>query len=446
MYSIETEDVQQQIFKEKLAFVESQGRLAISALLGLTEYLDSQSGDNLAEKISNVEWNSDCGVYLTGLPLAVLPRLESIVSNIKNERLIEGELTSPEWYIRTLCIQQYLFSLQKYFNYIKSLHEDYFKPKFDKLLSQNQLPLSVHLVQRWLEFCNKYRRLVGVIKKHVNDCSRFHGVKDLPWVNFDFPNEEKIASEREKEVTDKMIQLLPKLQHLSLGSDLPDYFGQALTMGVEACYVACRDNDPERFKSIFPVVFSASLAAHDITRKKVQDWNQDQSKIVFSTEPLINLFEISGFAKLYSELYQDQRLWDIAKLLWDAYLSGDNAKEIIQFIAAIVNYRDSLFTISPQATLRSGWQIEFNGKMHELGLRVFPEDRHVERGDSTHPSFLIRVVERWGGLMTLTAQEVFISMYLSDLPAAVDIEFPNRHEIQQQIQREQQRNQDNQDE
>ena len=56
------------------------------------------------------------------------------------------------------------------------------------------------------------------------------------------------------------------------------------------------------------------------------------------SEPLENLFEISGYAKLYSELYQNHELWDAVESLWSAYFESiGNAKQIIQFIVTIVH-------------------------------------------------------------------------------------------------------------
>lgn len=442
IYSIKPDETQQHIYKEQLAFVDSQSRLAIAALLGLMKYLDKKSCKAVAETISAIKWIEDPGsIYIAGLPMATLSRLESISNELKNEKIIEGRIFSSEWYIRTLCMQQYLFSLQKYFEYLKSLHADYFQPKLKRLLTENQLALAVQLIQRWIEFSNKYSRLVSIIKKHAEDCSKFHHLKDLPWPDFHIEDEVKNASEREKEVIDKLTQLLPKLKALITGDDLPDYFGQALVSGVEACYESCEYNNPERLKTILPAVFDASLTAYEKTKQKVQKWSEEESKIIYSTEPLVNLFEISGYAKLYSELYQNPGLWKIVEQLWDTYLKAVDAKEVIKFMVAIASYRATIFKIMPQAMLRSNWQITFNNKMREKGLPTFPDHESYDfvnrRRHPDHPSPLIRVMARSGGLMGLdTGQEVFFAMYLSQHESAKGIEFPSRRDLFERVQRE----------
>ncbi|HAS80788.1 MAG: hypothetical protein UR25_C0003G0010 [Candidatus Nomurabacteria bacterium GW2011_GWE1_32_28] len=430
-------------YKEQMAFIDTQGRLAIGAVLGLARYLDTASAESLSTTISNIKWYSNRDIYLTGLPLSVLSRLESTASDLKAEMLIEGKQLSPEWYIRTLCVQKYLFALLGYFKYLKTLHSTYFEPKLGKLLAEDQLGLAVQLVQRWIEFTHKYNRLVGLIAKHIEDCVPYHQVKDLSWIEFSADEEYKTARDREKEVTDKMIRLLPRLMTMPTESDMPDYFGQALTQGVQACYEACEENDPVRLKAIFPVVFIASLSAFDMTRVRVQNWSEEQSKIIYSTEPLINLYELSGFAKLYSELYQNTELWNVVQTPWDTYLGGIDAVQEITRIAAITNYRRGLFMIMPQATLRTNWQMRFSNKMREQGLAVFPDSRSYDyvngREDPAHASAVIRVVTRSGGLSLSTGQTVFFVTYLSQHPGATGIDLPDQRDMREQIQREEER-------
>jgi hypothetical protein len=221
---------------------------------------------------------------------------------------------------------------------------------------------------------------------------------------------------------------------------MPDYFGQALTKGVQACYEACEENDPNRLKAIFPIILMASLSAHDTTRIRVQDWSEEQSKIIYSTEPLINLYELSGFARLYSELYQNPELWNAVQAPWDAYLAAVDAPQLIGYIAAMCNYRSGLFLIMPQATLRTNWQIRFGQKMREQGLAVFPDSRSYDyingREQPDHPSPIVRVIARSGGLNLSTGQTVFFVTYLANHPGATGIELPDRADFQEQLRRE----------
>ena len=428
----------QHLLKAQLAFVDAQGRLATSTLLGLTKYFREHTCEDVINRIMSIGWSAKKEIYLTGLPTTMLPRLESFYSYLRNEKSIEGKRVTADWYIKTCCLQQYVYSLKAYFDFLKSLHSEHFQIHFDALVSGQQPQLAVHLIQKWKEFASKYRKMVDELKKHIECITPHRLLSDLPWVDFNFDEEIKVAETRKKEVTDKMVQLLPQLQTLKTSDDLPDYFGQALTEGVQACYDACEDKDQERLKRIFPFVFTATLAAHDRLRAKVKDWTQIDSQVIFSTEPLENLFDISGYAKLYSELYEEPALWFVIELVWNTYFKAVDAKKVIEFIAVISSYRDSLFTIMPQETLRFHWWIDFEKKLRERGIPVFPDDRSYRR---THQSPVIRVLERSGGLLRLMAlaRDIFFVTYLSTLPAAEGVKLPDRHNFKESMQEEQQK-------
>lgn len=435
--------------KGQIAFVDSQGRLAIAILLGLLKYLDARSAASLSAAISKIDWGSKSSPYLTGLPSPVLGRIEALAAQLRSEQTIEGRRISPDWYVETQVAQQYLFSVGKYFSYVKSLHNDYFEKMLAHFLIQGseRWDLAVHVLQRWLEFSEKYGALIKIMRKHVEDCEQFKKIGDLPWPKIDFDEEECIALERAKDVVDRLVRLLPKLQTLVVGEEFPDYFGQALILGLRACYEACENNHPDRLRRIFPTVFAASLAAHKIVGEKVQNWDQEESKIIYSTEPLVNLFEISGYAKLYADLHENPALWSAVETIWTVYFAAsdaEDARKIMRYFAAIVTYRDSVFKMMPRDDLRSDWQIQFSRKMEERGLPGFPvgSDHRRDRRAPTHPSALIRVIARWGGLMAFSARAVFFVTYLSTQPAAAGVEFPDNHDLRDQVRREEGRNDD----
>lgn len=434
LYSIKLNDPSSYKYKEQLAIAESQGRLAVSALLGLTKHIEKNPVNKLVNVIDNINWQKDESIYKSELPQTIISHLEKLSKKLKNEFLIEEKIISPNWYIRTLCIQQYLFKLEDYFKYIKSFHKEYFSKKFDELISREQTILAVHLIQRWREFNGKYERLIDVMEKYIEDCNKFKSVKDLPWPVFDFEEERKIASERVKEVEDSLINMLPNLATLSIGDDLPDYFGEALTIGVQACYSSCENNNHERLIKILPKVFNASLSAYEIAKKKVENWDQDERKITFSTEPLVNLLDISGYTRLYSELHQNLELWKVMQTTWDYYLTSDNASEIIKFLVAITQIRTGIFALTPQAILRTEWQMRFNRNMEDQGIL---EDRHfMDDKKINHVSPLIRIIAKRRGLSVFSGHDVFFATYLEAHNAAEGIEFPDKYGLRKCLEEE----------
>lgn len=421
------------LYKEYLTLIDSESRMYIGGLLGLSNYLAEETSDNLVKTFSKINWRWWADqIYIAWLPFGMLWDLESIHSELKNEDIIEGSRVSKDWYIRTLLFRSYLSSLASYFKYIKTLHENYFQRRFNELLNKKLIWLAAELSQRWIEFSNKYEDLVERMNSMVSNCEQFHMVQDLPWTSFNFEEEKKEALSRQNEAIDKMIILLPNLRTISTEEDLPDFFWHAITIWLQACYQACMDNDHLRLGRIFPEIFLSSLNAYEIIKDKVRDWGREESKIVYSTEPLINMYEICGYIKIYAEFYQNKDLWKVAQDLWDIYLGKvENPKWFIEFIAAICNYRDSIFALMPQWELRMNWKMSFDRKMQESGFNVDYFYRWEESW-MEHISPIIRVHKIWDS----NARNIFFATYLSELPIAQGIDLPDGRGLKESIKHE----------
>ena len=425
--------------KGQLAIIDSLGRLGVGAQVSLLRYLDKRTCKIVASEIKKVKWTSNNSIYNTKLPGKILSSLESTAKQYKTEILIEGQQISPEWYLITVTTQQYLFELKKYFEFLKSLHENIYKKNVEDLINGKKYLQAAHLIERWLEFTNKLQLCGWRLQKLMEECDDLRKVKDLPWVSMDFEKEKTILQTYDKEAVDKLVCLLPILSSLPQTNlhDLPDYFGQAYTFGVEVAYKACHDNDAERFKRIFPAIFLGALATHDVTRKEVQGWTQD-GQIICSTESLEDLLNVSGFAKLYAELYQNPDLWNICETVWGKYLEHTDARDFITFLTTLAQYRDNKFVIMPKATLRANWDIQFRQKLEEMGFTVDPLEERLfgQERVVNHISPLIRVVGRRSDLLPVDARDIFFVTYLSKHQSARGIDFPDRRDFKQQIEDE----------
>ena len=425
--------------KEHIAIIDAYAGLAIGTLVGLLKHLYNQTVQKLTAEIRLVDWSSTTGIYRSKLPGKLLANLELTAKKYRAEKMIEGQQISPEWYLISITAQKYLFELQRYFDYAKSLHEDLFKRNVNILIKNEQYLYAANLVQWWLEFTRKLGVGNASFESLVAGCSSLRRAKDLPWIEINFDDERRLIESWDKEAVDKLIQLLPRLTELpqySVG-ELPDYFGQAYTFGVEACYQACLENDTDRFKNNFPIVFFGSLAAYDATRTQVQDWATD-SRIIFSSEPLEDLLSLSGYSKLYAELYQNNDLWQVCKKTWDNYLDDTKVKDTIGLIVATSNYRDSQFKLMPKGILRTNWKNKFRSILREKNLISDSGGGFMATRSAVidHPSPLIRMVAKHGDLFSEDPRDIFFATYLSLHNAAQGIKFSDRYSLKDQIERE----------
>jgi hypothetical protein len=413
---------------------DSDGRIAIGNLLGFVRYIDVLTVQKI-DKIFNKQKIINGDIYDGSIPQSMLNRAEQLSMNLKNEAIIEGKIDTPDWYVKTILTFYLLTEVKKYFEHLKSLHNTYYQTRVDQLITEGKVLVAAHLLQRWLEFCSKYQMCISVMAKTFTALAIHNKQFDLEWPTFDSEKEQTDAETFQNNATDKMTRLLPQLgANPSPGEDLPDYFGQAFTFGVEACYQAVEANNVERFKNLFPSVFVGSIVAFNTTRDDTKGWNE-KSQIVFSSEPLTDLIEISGYAKLYAELFQNQELWEACKSVWDRYLTQEGSEQIVRIIVSTAAYRKGLFMIMPKGLLRTNWEIGFRRKMTEQGL-ISQDDMFGTRDRNrtiNHASKLIRILAR-RSILPVHPDDIFFVTYLKSHPIARGIEFPeDRDHIEEQL-------------
>ena len=434
----------------QLGFVDNYGRLGIGLLIGLLRHVHGQTADKLAYAVHAIDWRKESSIYRSPLPGKLLPMLEKTALDYRTEMLIEGRLLSPSWYLQTITTQEYLFKLKIYFEFVKSLHDNFFKRSVEQFIKDKEILCAAGLIERWIEFSHKLAQCGNDYHKLVMDCAEFKKILDLPWAEIDFEKEQALFNSCYKESIDKLTQLLPYLskESDSVLAEIPDYFGQAYTFGVEACYQACVENDHKRLFDLFHSVFFGSIAAFERTRQQTDGWT-DESQLIISSEPIEDLLSLSGYAKLYSELHQNNTLWEVCEAVWNQYLKEDNAKDRLRLLAATAAYRDAQLALMPKAILRTNWKIGFSTTLREMNLIRDPTVEHVfgrKTPGTVHPSPLIRVAGVHGESMSINARDVFFVTYLSEHSGAKGIDFPDRRHLRQQIEREFRRTEHDQDE
>ncbi len=425
-----------------IAIVDSVGRLPIGALVSLMRYLGDRTCKELLEEIDQIKWSQKTAPYKNKLPGKLVVNLENTHKSYLSEVAIEGKRISPQWYIRTITTQQYLSHLKKYYDFVKSLNKDIYDDKFKKLLQKNKIVQTAHLTDRWVEFTNKLLSLGWKVQQMTDNCADQKKILDLPWTSIDPEPEKELLQNYNQEAIDKLALLITPLATLPKSElkDLPDYFGQAYTFGLEAAYLAAMENKADRLNNLFPSVFAGALRAYQGTRQEVEGW-AEQSKILFSSEPIEDILTLSGFIKIYSELHNNEELWNICKEIWDNYLANNpDPKATIELMIAMSSYRDEQFVLMPKAVLRTNWDMKLRRTLVEQGFNVdlmgrtpFDEDE-----SPAHDSPLIRVMVNHASIMSFDARTVFFVTYLSKYPASegIEMEFPDRRDLEEQINRE----------
>lgn len=425
-----------------LAIIDTFGRIPISVSLGLLLYIDKKTPETIEQEIKQVKWLSDHSIYKQNLPGKLLVDIENTAKGYRTEHAIEAKQISPTWYLTTITMQRYLFHLEKYYRYVLELNNKFYESNAAQLKANKEYIPTSQLCERWLEFTHKNLRLGWKVTKLITECGSFKKVQDLPWTTVDEGEEEKLIKQYNKTANDYMVALLPLISALpkELMEGLPDYFGKAFIFGVMAAHEASLDNDHKRLQKIYPIVFIGALSAYQNLAKELIGWT-DESRIIFSSEPLEDLLTLSGFIKIYSELFENPQLWEVCKKTWDTYLQQIDPQLFLKQILTVAEYRDIAGYLMPRAIIRTNWDMGLRQKLEERGLNVdiFNYSYDDQELPINHNSALIRVLGRHPDILTANAKEIFFAVYLNKHPAATGLSFPDRWEIADQIEREENR-------
>jgi len=228
------------------------------------------------------------------------------------------------------------------------------------------------------------------------------------------------VSSRERWLVAFLANLISSLATPTRPDEEPDWFGHAHAVLVDRLFRALRNGDEDLVAHIFPLFFSATLAARE--RVAMEVVQQDPTRLIaFVSEPYVDLLEVSGYALLFSEL-DGKNFWDTCRRTWEDYLNEkEEHAQLVQQLAAVLSARDKLLIafIKPRDTERIERKQRFEQDLRSKGI---VEERWYYQGDDddgasppAHPSPIIRVFAPTHDLPALFSdpEDLFVVEYLS---------------------------------
>jgi hypothetical protein len=409
---IETEEDFDSI-KFTVALIELHALSFIGLLLGFSEGIRDVTATSLARVTRAVKWERPRAIYETGLPRIVVERMEYLREGLEFERAVEGRYISPLWYRQQLLTSSFLEFVEKVTESLTSELERLFGKTLGSLLADGHNILAAPLIERGLEACNKLLYHFGDLKTHCEQFDLLRKAHDIPWPTIDWEAKARSVTAVRERLVVIFAELLPDLAKLPRTKKVPDFFGHAYSVVAEECYVAMVLGNESKFRKLFPLFFNASLDAHAQLIGN-PDSKDTMMHVGFSAQPIIDLFEISGYAIIYQEL-DGKGFWDCAKEVWDAHLGAvpDRVTAVKAFDAFGNYYRE--MTMFPRDVARTGWDQQLEGILRKRGLLggMFEDPYSARHLRHEHRSPIIRVLARSGWFFHV-AREFFTIVYFDD--------------------------------
>lgn len=450
-YFTATKTVEESYSDDQLSILEVWSVARMSAPLGFYRFCREMDVKSVTADISAIDWCDKTDLYKHKAPAALLPRLEYIQDRLRIERAIEGNTISPHWYIQQLAISRYFDLSKESIDTLLDSLDKFFISESEAFIQNKLFLLAALLSKRGLETCSKMRANLPYLEKALTELDKSALViKEIPCLKIDW----EIVRNRIDKAHNKLVEIqakcLPALSLLKKQKTRPDVFGQTYNTVCQEAYYALAENKKDMFVALFPLLFVGALMAFENLREDLKD-REVEVLISIASEPLLDILNLSGYAKVYSALYEQKEIWDVCISVWNNYLKDrQDKKELLKKFVGLQEFRKGQFKIFPRDYLRTNWETMLGAKLQEKNViddRLGFSSEPWGRKDIDHKSPFIRALCRGRYLHHVSAPDIFILTYLLKQPEAQGIEFRDYSQLNEAIDRETQKdNQERNDE
>jgi hypothetical protein len=393
-----------EVVKDELSSLELYSNNVLTFLIYTLERITKFNSDTLEKEINKINWLDSQSIYKIDIIPELYDILNTLCQKIKNEKLVEGAIITPDWYIKQKISAEYSRIISKKLDGIAVLFDKYIL----SLKVDDQPLLSSFLIQKGLEIINKFNYRFEALKKSALDVSKLEILeKEFEWVKPDFDKIQKQFEDYEKQCLIILSENLVNISKVVWINQFPDVFGQSY--GIISNYINkfFKADNGNLIDKIFPHFLESSLIAFNQLNERYKDYYRPER---ISYQVLIDVMEISGYAYIYSKLYKNDSYWLNVKGAWDKFFTGseENVKLLIHFYKY---YKTELFGVG----------VNFNDKhQRSLTLRAKFEEAKVDTV-IIDDCYIEVFIEKDGLSSYYDVEEIFIEKYLFELIVSDEI-------------------------
>jgi hypothetical protein len=368
--------------------------------------------------------------YAAAAPRPLLLVLEEVAEGIAFENRTEGHRVTPSWWVHHVGARAFSQVLLRGVKDLLHEVEESVVARAESSELESEPEARTVLVFDGLELAYKVAWGLGEIHQGLQRLATLQNTAagEDTWPTDDLDDDTPREYERRLlRVLAKTVFKLPSDAH---DETRPDLFGQAYKRLYDATFHALLQGDHELARDLFGVV----IATADQARARlIMDLapQAPRQQLVFGTEPLVDLMEISGYALFMQELDHDG-IWPDVKARWDAIMSGREAPAIAQQLTVVLDARAQIFALTSGDTERTGRRMALGrlledrrvvGRSHYLG----PGERTDEPPPTQSPIVTVFAPDGFGYNGNL--EDLFVVEYLLGRPQARGATLPRRAEM-----------------
>jgi len=424
---------------EKLSIIERFSSMPITIALACRKHIEDINSEEVERKLSRVIWKNHADLYKHEFPAYCLPRLEWFKPRLSFEVAAEDKKITPMWYQKELLLQ---------------IETDVFAENTDSLISRGAklyntwISITTNSKHPWLvgaimsrewEYWHKVEHQIDIWPKKWSNLSDEKKIEGLPWSNFDSDKLKDASNKRRAELLKSMSAQHLMLAFLKRPEGFPDYAGQFLHTAGEVSFEALLTNDLDLLSNVFVMYLYGCITRFDklCPKSTATEWRTQQN-IKIAAAPLLDLMELSGYARLMADYHGNEQIWQTIGSAWEKYFADRGEESLLPILAAVIAFTEGTFEIPHRGILRTNWNTRVRQQLSDVSRhKVY--SRHGFASDTVidHESVLIRVFAREPYGSFHDGIDIFFTYYLCAKEGADQLNFGwKRRDLQETLDRE----------
>ena len=433
---------------ENVAVVELLASYSVSIALSYHEQLESLDRSHIENALASIRWDNEADIYRQGFPAYCLSKLEWLNTRLEFEKEVEGKYITPLWYRTELVRHVVAERFADNTKLLLSMGSDLFDEAISIALSRKHPWLAAAVMSREWEYWHKVEAQMDVWEETWVDLSANGKIEGLEWPTFDIDESRTNFEKRQVNLVKLMSRQNLLLALLSRPEDFPDYAGQFLHTSGEVAFDALLGNKIEHLRSVFePYLHGCLLKFNDLCPKSpIVDWHFQQ-KFKIASAALLDLMELSGYAKLLADYHENDALWIEVTGAWDKCIAENVDPSLTSILVGVESIKKGTFHIPHRGIFRTAWKQKIIWQLQNIPHEENHKGSIFSHTVIDHDSPIVRIFAENAHGSRYDGIDIFVEFYLRNLDTFEESDFRlKRRNLREAIVRQERRRPPNDDE
>lgn len=302
-------------WKEELGCVETYCYVTLRLQVGVFETITSFNSKRILEEYKKINWDNKSTIYSTGFIPELYETLNKFREFVENEREIEGKRITPDWYFCQRLTADYLRLASDKITQSITFFDSHLISLAKHFDAENNCLLASFSAQIGLEILHKLHYRIGLLKQTLDDIDKIEVCKgEFIWTKPNFEEIEAKLLKYDSDCTTIIAKNVEKLASVKWNNQFPDVFAHSYSLLSNKLNESYKKNQFDIFQKCFAPFLKSSITAFGNLNTTFKQYNRPQN---ISYQALLDPMEISGYAYIYSAIYNSPNYWGEVKKAWD---------------------------------------------------------------------------------------------------------------------------------